>query len=32
MATGKAESRVHDMVREWERPSDHAPVSADLVV
>jgi exodeoxyribonuclease-3 len=26
--TGKAEARVHDDVREWERPSDHAPVSA----
>lgn len=30
--TGKAESRVHDDVREWERPSDHAPVTADLAV
>jgi len=27
---GKVLSRVHDHVREWERPSDHAPVSADL--
>ena len=27
---GKAQSRIHDDVREWERPSDHAPVSADL--
>src|SRR3569832_406589 len=27
---GKVEARVHDDVREWERPSDHAPVSADL--
>jgi len=26
--TGHA--RVHDTVREWERPSDHAPVSADF--
>jgi exodeoxyribonuclease III len=29
---GAAASRVHDDVRAWERPSDHAPVSADLVV
>ena len=28
--TGAASSRVHDDVREWERPSDHAPVTADL--
>jgi exodeoxyribonuclease-3 len=28
--TGAA--RVHDTVREWERPSDHAPVTADLAV
>jgi exodeoxyribonuclease III len=28
--TGKAEARVHDDVREWERPSDHAPVTADF--
>ncbi len=27
---GAAAARVHDDVREWERPSDHAPVSADL--
>jgi exodeoxyribonuclease-3 len=27
---GKVAARVHDTVREWERPSDHAPVSADL--
>lgn len=27
---GKVEARVHDDVRAWERPSDHAPVSADL--
>lgn len=26
------ESRIHDDVREWERPSDHAPVTADLAV
>jgi exodeoxyribonuclease-3 len=29
---GTAASRVHDDVREWERPSDHAPVSADLIL
>jgi exodeoxyribonuclease-3 len=29
---GAAASRVHDDVRAWERPSDHAPVSADLVL
>jgi exodeoxyribonuclease-3 len=32
LATGRAESRIHDDVRAWERPSDHAPVSADLMV
>ncbi len=26
------EACVHDTVREWERPSDHAPVTADLAV
>ena len=26
------EARVHDLVREWERPSDHAPTTADLAV
>jgi len=25
-------ARVHDDVREWERPSDHAPVSADFAL
>lgn len=30
--TGRAESRVHDDVREWERPSDHAPVTADFAL
>lgn len=30
--TGKAASRVHDDVRGWEKPSDHAPVTADLMV
>ena len=27
---GAPAARVHDDVREWERPSDHAPVSVDL--
>ncbi|MDG2521550.1 exodeoxyribonuclease III [Caulobacter segnis] len=31
-ATGKVVSKVHDDVREWERPSDHAPVSADFQI
>jgi exodeoxyribonuclease-3 len=31
-ARGAELSRVHDTVREWERPSDHAPVTADLVI
>ncbi len=29
---GAAAARVHDDVREWERPSDHAPVSVDLAL
>ncbi|HEY5105418.1 MAG TPA: exodeoxyribonuclease III [Caulobacteraceae bacterium] len=29
---GAASARVHDDARGWERPSDHAPVSADLVL
>lgn len=29
---GAPASRVHDTVREWERPSDHAPVTADLLL
>ena len=29
---GSAASRIHDDVRAWERPSDHAPVSVDLVL
>jgi exodeoxyribonuclease-3 len=29
---GAPAARVHDDVREWERPSDHAPVSVDLVL
>ena len=28
--TGAALARVHDTMREWARPSDHAPVSVDL--
>jgi exodeoxyribonuclease III len=30
--SGAAAARIHDDVREWERPSDHAPVSADLAL
>ena len=30
--TGAAAARIHDDVREWTRPSDHAPVSADFVL
>jgi len=30
--SGRASARVHDDVRAWERPSDHAPVTADLVL
>jgi len=29
---GCAACRIHGDVRAWERPSDHAPVSADLVL
>jgi exodeoxyribonuclease-3 len=29
---GAVSAKVHDNVREWERPSDHAPVTADLVI
>ena len=29
---GAPAARVHDSVREWERPSDHAPVSVDLAL
>jgi exodeoxyribonuclease-3 len=32
LRTGGAVARVHDHVRAWERPSDHAPVSADLAL
>jgi exodeoxyribonuclease-3 len=31
-AAGPGAARVHDHVRAWERPSDHAPVTADLVI
>jgi exodeoxyribonuclease-3 len=31
-ASGGPLARIHDDVREWERPSDHAPVSVDLDV
>lgn len=31
-ADGRAQARVHDGVRGWDKPSDHAPVSADLMV
>jgi exodeoxyribonuclease-3 len=30
--SGKAEAWIHDDVREWEKPSDHAPVSAELAI
>jgi exodeoxyribonuclease-3 len=29
---GRVEALVHDRVREWERPSDHAPVTVDLAL
>ncbi len=29
---GAVMARIHDPVRAWERPSDHAPVTADLVL
>jgi exodeoxyribonuclease-3 len=32
LRAGGAGARVHDDVRGWEKPSDHAPVSADLVL
>ncbi|MHB8284159.1 MAG: exodeoxyribonuclease III [Caulobacteraceae bacterium] len=31
-ALGPVSAQVHDHVREWERPSDHAPVSVDLAL
>lgn len=30
--TGRAVSHIHEDVRAWERPSDHAPVTADLAL
>jgi exodeoxyribonuclease-3 len=30
--TGAARARVHDAARAWEKPSDHAPVSVDLLI
>jgi exonuclease III len=30
--TGAPLARVHDDVRAWDRPSDHAPITADLVL
>ena len=30
--TGKPQCRIHDDVRGWEKPSDHAPVTADFNV
>ena len=30
--TARPTSKVHDDVREWTRPSDHAPVTADLMI
>ena len=30
--SGAAACRIHDDVRAWDRPSDHAPVTADLVL
>ena len=32
LAHGKAAAMIHDDVRAWEKPSDHAPVSAILAV
>ena len=29
---GRTQARVHDRVREWTRPSDHAPVTVDLAL
>ena len=29
---GRVSAQVHDAVRTWERPSDHAPVTVDLQV
>ena len=30
--SGAAVSRVHDYAREWDKPSDHAPVTADFIL
>jgi exodeoxyribonuclease-3 len=30
--SGGAAARIHDGVRAWDRPSDHAPVTADLIL
>lgn len=32
MASGAPAARIHDDVRAWERPSDHAPVTLDLTI
>lgn len=32
MGSGKASARVHDDVRAWDKPSDHAPVSVELTL
>ncbi|MBV9510598.1 MAG: exodeoxyribonuclease III, partial [Caulobacteraceae bacterium] len=32
LRSGKATAQVHDDVRAWEKPSDHAPVSVELAV
>jgi exodeoxyribonuclease-3 len=32
LRTGAACARIHDDVREWDKPSDHAPVSVDLAL
>jgi exodeoxyribonuclease-3 len=29
---GAVSAHIHDDVRAWERPSDHAPITADLVI
>jgi exodeoxyribonuclease-3 len=29
---GEIRAHIHDDVRAWERPSDHAPITADLAV
>ena len=31
-ATGKVQARIHDDVRGWDKPSDHAPVTADFQI